>query len=227
LKNVLTVCLVIWLTSISVCLAEEKKAEEKKVEKLETGIDYAEVNDLLLIVSDRSRSRYVFAEVALELKNPELAMSDIKMALRRKDELIQHIDVEKNGSVILPVIPLDQMAGVTLYINQVKNDAALSINFGIKPPSENTIKYLELFIVLQDINEFTGEIAGIASWFIRDKVALKFKFDDSATVEIRGEKKTVNYETDDNQVIVIKVKKGFLKENPDIVFSQLPIGVGV
>ena len=69
-------------------------AEEKKIEKTETGIDYAKVNDLLLIVSDRSRSRYVFAEVALELKNPDLAMSNIKMALRRKGELIQHQYVE-------------------------------------------------------------------------------------------------------------------------------------
>lgn len=222
MKTLLTICLIISLTSIGICLAEEKK-----IEKTETGIDYAKVNDLLLIVSDRSRSRYVFAEVALELKNPDLAMSNIKMALRRKGELIQHIDVEKNGSVILPVIPLDQMAGVTLYINQVKNDAALSINFGIKPPSKNIIKYLELFIVLQDINEFAGEIAGIASWFIRDKVALKFKFDEAASVDIKGARKTIHYETNDDQVIEIKVKKGFLKENPDVVFSQLPIGVGV
>ena len=81
--------------------------------------------------------------------------------------------------------------------------------------------------MLQDINEFAGEIAGIASWFIRDKVALKFKFDEAASVDIKGARKTIHYETNDDQVIEIKVKKGFLKENPDVVFSQLPIGVGV
>jgi hypothetical protein len=219
LKSVITSCFVLWIAGISNCFGGEKDAE--------TGIDYAKVNDLLLIVSDRSRSRYVFAEVTLELNNEDLTLSDIKMSLRRKEELIQHINVAEDGSVVLPVIPLDQMAGVTLYINQKKNDASLSINFGIRPPSKNTIKYLELFIVLQDINEFTGEIAGIASWFIRDKVSLKFKFSEAASVEILSMQKILEYETDENNMIEIKVKKGFLKENPDVVFSQLPIGIGV
>jgi len=221
LKSVLTSCFILWFAGVSICYGGEKETG------IETGIDYAKVNDLLLIVSDRSRSRYVFAEVTLELKNADLSMSDIEMSLRRKEELIQNIDVAEDGSVILPVIPLDQMAGVTLYINQEKNDASLSINFGIRPPSKNTIKYLELFIVLQDINEFTGQIAGIASWFIRDKVSLKFKFDEAASVEIKGMQKNLQYETDENFIIEIKVKKGFLKENPDVVFSQLPIGIGV
>lgn len=198
-----------------------------KVQALETSIDYAQVNDLLMIVSVKARSKYVFAKSTLELKNPDLAFSDIQIILKRNGELIENIEVGSEGEISLPVIPIDQMEGVTLTINQKKNDATLSINFGIQPPLETTIKYSELFIVLKDVNEFIADMAGIASWFIRDKVALKFNFDQAASIKVKSIKKDYDYETDEDFNIVIKVKRGLLKEDPDVVFSHLPVAIGI
>ena len=129
--------------------------------------------------------------------------------------------------MILPVIPLNEMEGVRLFVNQAKNDTALSLNFGIRPPESNNVSYRDLFIVLRDINEFTGEIAGIASWFIRDKTSLKFQFDQPATIEINANKKVYRFETKDDLTIAIKIKKGLMKEDPQVVFSLLPVAVGV
>jgi len=196
-------------------------------QSLETSIDYAQVNDLLMIVSVKARSKYVFAKSTLELKNKNLTFSDIQILLKRNDELIEDIGIGIDGAISLPVIPEDQMEGVTLSINQKKNDATISINFGIHPPVEKTLKYSELFIVLKDVNEFMADMAGIASWFIRDKVALKFKFDQAASIYVKSVKKDYHYETDEDLNIVIKIKRGLLKEDPDIVFSHLPAAIGI
>lgn len=196
-------------------------------ESLETAIDYAQVNDLLMIVSEKARSKYVFAKSTLALNNPELTFSDIHIHLSRMGDLIEVIEIGPEGEIILPVLPIDEMEGVTLSVNQKKNDTTISINFGIQAPQDTTIKYSELFIVLEDVNDFMADMAGIASWFIRDKVALKFKFDQAATIKVKSKKKDYDYETDENLNVVIKIKKGLMKEDPDVVFSRLPIAVGI
>jgi len=85
--------------------------------------------------------------------------------------------------------------------------------------------YKDLFIVVEDFNQFIKKMAGAMSFFAPKTSALKFQFDQPATVEISANTKTCRYDTDSDQAIEIKMSSRLMKENPNVIFSTIPASV--
>ncbi len=59
----------------------------------------------------------------------------------------------------------------------------------------------------------------MASWLVPDMDALKFIFDEPASIEIQSKKKTYHFKTNTDYEISIDVRSKLMKENPKVVFS--------
>ena len=85
--------------------------------------------------------------------------------------------------------------------------------------------YKDLFTVIEDFNQFVKKMAGAMSFFAPKTSALKFQFDQPATIEIPANTKTHRYDTDSDQAIEIKISSSPMTENPTVVFSIIPASI--
>lgn len=114
-------------------------------------------------------------------------------------------------------------AQAKLHINQPSGDVELNLTIGVNPPTSKEIPYRDLFILLEDTNVFMSEMAGALSWFTPSMDELAFTFDQPATISIKSKKKTYQFKTDKEFKISISIMRKLMKENPLVVFSDLPI----
>ena len=140
--------------------------------------------------------------------------------------MLQQIPVDViTGTIELPVFEDDTAKQLALKLNQDKDALVVNLNASIKPPSSATMPYNDLFIVIEDFNRFIKKMAGAMSFFAPKTNALKFQFDQPATIEIPANKTNYRYETNSDRAIEVKVSSRLMKENPTVVFSVIPLSI--
>ena len=185
-------------------------------------IGYEKINRLLSTVS-QSKSPLIQSEIKLEILSNEISYDDVKVSIVNGDQMLQRIPVDViTGTIELPVFEEDTAKQLALKLNQDKDALVVNLNAGIKPPSSTMMPYKDLFIVIEDFTQFVKKMAGAMSFFAPKTSALKFQFDQPATIEIPTNTKTHRYDTDSDQTIEIKMSSSLMTENPTVVFSIIP-----
>jgi len=184
-------------------------------------IDYQQLNDILTL-STKIQSPYAKIKSAINVKKKGLALNQVKLSLLVGQQKPIAISINEKGEISLPVLDATQAKIAKLHMNQAKDDVSLSISPTITVPTQTTVPYYDLFILLNDSNVFIKKMAGMASWFVPSMDRLEFKFSAPATITINSKKQHYQYQTDKHNKIKIKIKKQLLDENPNVVFSQLP-----
>ena len=188
-------------------------------------IEYEKINRLLSTVSE-SKSPLIQSEIKLEILSDEISYDDVKVSIVNGDQMLQQIPVDViTGTIELPVFEDDTAKQLALKLNQDKDALVVNLNASIKPPSSATMPYNDLFIVVEDFNRFIKKMAGAMSFFAPKTNALKFQFDQPATIEIPANKTNYRYETNSDRAIEVKVSLRLMKENPTVVFSVIPVSI--
>lgn len=188
-------------------------------------IEYEKINRLLSTVSE-SKSPLIQSEIKLEILSDEISYDDVKVSIVNGDQMLQQIPVDViTGTIELPVFEDDTAKQLALKLNQDKDALVVNLNASIKPPSSATMPYNDLFIVIEDFNRFIKKMAGAMSFFAPKTNALKFQFDQPATIEIPAKKTNYRYETNSDRAIEVKVSSRLMKENPTVVFSVIPVSI--
>ena len=188
-------------------------------------IEYKKINRLLSTVSE-SKSPLIQSEIKLEILSDEISYDDVKVSIVNGDQMLQQIPVDViTGTIELPVFEDDTAKQLALKLNQDKDALVVNLNASIKPPSSATMPYNDLFIVIEDFNRFIKKMAGAMSFFAPKTNALKFQFDQPATIEIPAKKTNYRYETNSDRAIEVKVSSRLMKENPTVVFSVIPVSI--
>ena len=188
-------------------------------------IEYEKINRLLSTVN-QSKSPLIQSEIKLEILSDEISYDDVKVSIVNGDQLLQQIPVDViTGTIELPVFEDDTAKQLALKLNQDKDALVVNLNASIKPPSSATMPYKDLFIVIEDFNQFIKKMAGAMSLFAPKTNALKFQFDQPATIEIPASKTNYRYETNSDRAIEVKVSSRLMKENPTVVFSVIPVSI--
>ena len=186
-------------------------------------IDYSDVNEVLYLVKTRARCKYVYIQSKAVIKDERLTAADVRMWLERNGQKVGEIEVKSDLAIALPVVTPDVAKKTKLCVNQPKKVLSVAVNFGVHPPADKEVAYNELFVLLEDVNDFTDEMAGLASWFISDKDVLEFKFIGPATIEILSKTRPQTFRTSVDFKIEIERHKAWKKENPTLRFSVLPV----
>ena len=162
----------------------------------------------------------------MEILSDEISYDDVKVSIVNGDQMLKQIPVDViTGTIELPVFEDNTAKQLALKLNQDKDALVVNLNAGIKPPSSTMMPYKDLFIVIEDFNQFVKKMAGAMSFFAPKTSALKFQFDQPATIEIPANTKTHRYDTDSDQAIEIKMSSSLMTENPTVVFSIIPASI--
>ncbi len=176
-------------------------------------IEYEKINRLLSTVSE-SKSPLIQSEIKLEILSDEISYDDVKVSIVNGDQMLQQIPVDViTGTIELPVFEDDTAKQLALKLNQDKDALVVNLNASIKPPSSATMPYKDLFIVIEDFNRFIKKMAGAMPSFVPKTKALKFQFDQPATIEISAKKTNYRYETNSDRAIEVKVSSRLMKES--------------
>jgi len=188
-------------------------------------IKYKEINSILSIVS-QSKSPLIESRLKLDILSKEISYDEIKVWIVEGDQILKEIPVDMpDGSIKLPVFTKARAKQLALRLNQDKDKLLLNFSANIKPPSSTVIPYRDLFVLIEDINNVTKKMAGAMYLFAPKMDALKFRFDQPATIEIPANKKNYRYETDTDLVIEAKISSRLMKENPTVTFSVIPASI--
>ncbi|MEI5640626.1 MULTISPECIES: DUF2987 domain-containing protein [unclassified Pseudoalteromonas] len=186
-------------------------------------VDYDEINNVLDIIVNQAQSPYVLSKFQVEVKDPSIKLTDVKLWLEREGQMFAQGEIATDGSITLPILPKEQAEDVKLVINQEKGAVAISVNMDLAPITSQQVSYRELFVLLEDMNKFVDEMAGGLSWFAPNYEELEFTFGEAAKVhfhDANGNK--VEFVTNDEFKTHIPLKAQWMKHNPTIEFSALP-----
>jgi len=182
-------------------------------------IEYKEIATMLSFATQKARSPFIKIQAKVSIQDPNKKMSDLKMWISRNKKIIKTISIADDGNLDLPVYSDQDAKKTWLNINQPKDTVSLSMSFNFNIGDKTEVSYYDLFILLDDFNDFMGEMAGVASWFMSDMDAMRFVFDKPATISINTQKKKYQYTTNKKNEISIDVKRKLYKENPMVKFS--------
>ncbi len=186
-------------------------------------IEYGEMNQVRDIATNQAKSKYFKTAFKLTINNPDIKFSDVKVWLEREGQLIANAVIDKEGNISLPILPQDEAEKTMLHTNKSKDDVGISLYTDVIPLDSALLKYSDVFVLLDDINAFTEQMAGGFSMFIPSMDEIKFTFDAPATITVKDSKgKTKTYKTDDEFVIEIPKKKRWMQSDTWLQFSALP-----
>ena len=184
--------------------------------------DYDELNRLLYTLKHQTRSGYIDTEFTLVRHDDNIQQKDVRLWLTRGNQTIAEAEIDSEGNISLPVLSPAQAKGVTLHFNQPKRAVGIRLSAGMKQLETRRVNYRDLFVVLDDINDFSGEVGGLAAWLLPDMDALGFDFDSPASIDILSAGGTLQFKSNNKHRIVIDYNEQLMKENPTMVFSQRP-----
>ncbi|TMO55790.1 hypothetical protein [Pseudoalteromonas phenolica] len=186
-------------------------------------IEYGEMNQVRDIATNQTKSKYFKTAFKLTVNNPDIKFSDVKVWLEREGQVIANAVIDKEGNISLPILPQDEAEKTMLHTNKNKDDVGISLYTDVIPLDSALLKYSDVFVLLDDINGFTEQMAGGFSMFIPSMDEIKFTFDAPATITVKDSKgKTKTYKTDDEFVIEIPKKKRWMQSDTWLQFSALP-----
>jgi hypothetical protein len=190
--------------------------------------DYQQINKLLVHIKTKTSSPFVDVNQSVVInsdKEPDangLTFEDIRIWISHKGEVIHEVPIDFEGKIDLPIIAKEIVSDVKFNVNQNSSVVAINLSIGVKTPTRKEISYKELFILLEDTNNFINEMAGNMSWFTPSMDEMLFKFSEAASITINSKNKTYLYKTDDEFEISISMKRKLMKEDPLVIFSHLP-----
>ena len=188
-------------------------------------IEYEKINRLLSTVS-QSKSPLIQSEIKLEILSDEISYDDVKVSIVNNKQTLQEIPVDLiSGTIELPVFEDDLAEQLALKLNQDKESLVVNLNASIKSPPSTTIPYKDLFVVIEDFNQFIRKMAGAMSFLAPKTSSLKFQFDQPATIEIPANNKNHQFETNSDRAIKIKMSSSLMQENPTVIFSVIPTSI--
>ena len=188
-------------------------------------IEYEKINRLLSTVS-QSKSPLIQSEIKLEILSDEISYDDVKVSIVNNKQTLQEIPVDLiSGTIELPVFEDDLAEQLALKLNQDKESLVVNLNASIKPPSSTTIPYKDLFVVIEDFNQFVRKMAGAMSFLAPKTSSLKFQFDQPAIIEIPANNKNHQFEMNSDRAIEIKMSSSLMEENPTVIFSVIPTSI--
>ncbi|WP_440053993.1 DUF2987 domain-containing protein [Pseudoalteromonas sp. T1lg65] len=186
-------------------------------------IEYGEINEILDLIHNQAKSDYILSKFHLDIKDDALALQDIKLWLEQDGKVIGQGSVDTEGNIDLPILPQKQAENVKLVINQPKGAVAINVATDIAPLTRQQVSYQELFVLLDDVNEFTSLMAGGLSWFVPSMDKLEFTFAAPAEITFTDEKgRNKVFKTDSEHKIEVPMKSKWMKLNPTLQFSALP-----
>ena len=186
-------------------------------------IEYGEMNQVRDMATNQAKSKYFKTAFKLNINNPDIKPNDVKIWLEREGQEIASAVIDKEGNISLPILPQDEAEKTMLHTNQNKDDVGISLHTDVIPLDSALLKYSDVFVLLDDINNFTEQMAGGFSMFIPSMDEIKFTFDAPATITVKDSKgKTKAYKTDDEFVIEIPKKKRWMQSDTWLEFSALP-----
>ena len=189
--------------------------------------DYQQINALIDHITNKSSSPYVEVDQSVVINSDktdqELSFSDIRIWVSLEDEVLHEVPIDDDGVIQLPLLDEKIAELAKLNVNQDADRVSISLSIGVITPTEKQVPYKQLFVLLEDTNSFISEMAGGFSWLTPSMDDLKFTFENPATISIKTKKKTYQYKTNKDNVISISIKKRLMKENPMVIFSELPI----
>ena len=186
-------------------------------------IEYGEMNQVRDMATNQAKSKYFKTAFKLNINNPDIKPNDVKIWLEREGQEIASAVIDKEGNISLPILPQDEAEKTMLHTNQNKDDVGISLYTDVIPLDSALLKYSDVFVLLDDINNFTEQMAGGFSMFIPSMDEIKFTFDAPATITVKDSKgKTKAYKTDDEFVIEIPKKERWMQSDTWLEFSALP-----
>ncbi|WP_404395364.1 hypothetical protein [Pseudoalteromonas phenolica] len=186
-------------------------------------IEYGEMNQVRDMATNQAKSKYFKTAFKLNINNPDIKPSDVKIWLEREGQEIASAVIDEEGNISLPILPQDEAEKTMLHTNQNKDDVGISLYTDVIPLDSALLKYSDVFVLLDDINNFTEQMAGGFSMFIPSMDEIKFTFEAPATITVKDSKgKTKTYKTDDEFVIEIPKKKRWMQSDTWLEFSALP-----
>lgn len=186
-------------------------------------IEYGEMNQVRDIATNQTKSKYFKTAFKLTVNNSDIKFSDVKVWLEREGQVIANAVIDKEGNISLPILPQEEAEKTMLHTNKSKDDVGISLYTDVIPLDSALLKYSDVFVLLDDINAFTEQMAGGFSMFIPSMDEIKFTFDAPATITVKDSKgKTKTYKTDDEFVIEIPKKKRWMQSDTWLQFSALP-----
>lgn len=194
---------------------------------------YKNINRMLTIIDQYAQSPYTGLIASVKPEKANIKFADISLSIEHLGKEIRQITVKPNGSVEFPLIPEQQGEEATLIINQPKGSVSLAFTAGIKPLTETTVEYHELFGVLKDLETVASELIGIPSWLIPSIDELEFSFASNASLAIlttgkgQQEKVTQNLKTNSDNKIVLKLDEALFNATPLVQFSSLPTKITI
>ncbi len=189
-------------------------------------IEYADLNKMLNLLKNKAKSRFVKSNIKLEIKNEAIKPESVLLWLANESySEFNPITVNQDLSVNLPLIDAEKAKKIRLYINQKKDDVALSMGLSVADLETEQVPYADVFLLVEDMNLFIDEMAGGWSVFAPSMDAMAFYFDDKASITIQSNGKEKTFFTDDEFQIEIDYETSWMKENPMMQFSVLPKGM--
>ena len=185
-------------------------------------VDYEQPHKIVLFAKQSIRSQYAHLKTVAEVRKPGLTVAELRMWLERGGKVTAEIPIKPDGVVELPIIGEEAAGDTDICINQPKDAAGLSIELEARPPTKKVVPYRELFALLDDVNDFSDEMAGVFSLFVRDKDVIVFKFQTPATIEVVSRRRPRTFSTSDELTIEIERHADWQAENPKIRFSAFP-----
>ena len=186
-------------------------------------IEYGKMNQLRDLATNQVKSNYLTPLFKLQISNQDIKIDDIKLWLEQEEKVIAKATFDKEGNINLPILPQADAEKTLLHSNYSKDDVGFILNTSLKPLESKELKYSDVYVLLDDINNFTEHMAGGFSMFVPSMDEIKFTFDAPATITVKDSKgKTKAYKTDDEFVIEIPKKKRWMQSDTWLEFSALP-----
>lgn len=185
-------------------------------------VPYKNINKILTLIQQHAKSPYTGLVAKIESENEDLSMTDIQLSIVHNGNLISKTSANEQGLVNFKLLEADVGNDAKIVINQPKGSVSMSLSAGIKKIDSLQVPYVELFSVLNDLEEIANEMIGLPGWMLPDFDYLIFCFDSDSNITLTGEKFLEVYDTDTEHRIKIARNEDIKESNLTIIFSQLP-----
>ncbi|MFY8299073.1 DUF2987 domain-containing protein [Pseudoalteromonas sp. SS15] len=186
-------------------------------------IEYGKMNQYRDMATNQAKSQYFSSLFKLKINNPDIQQSDVKVWLEQEGKVLAEATFDEEGNIGLPILSQADADKTLLHSNYSKDDVGIAITMSLKPIESKELKYSEVFLLLDDVNNFAEQMAGGFSMFVPSMDEIKFTFDAPSTISVKDSKgKTKTYKTDDEFVIEIPKKKRWMQSDTWLQFSALP-----
>lgn len=155
--------------------------------------------------------------------NPGVKSADIEFTLQDGGNT-STLQLDENGVIDIPVNPAWLESGLVLVSNQPKGTMQLEIAFHARPVTSNQMKYADLMALATEFEEAMTALAELQGNRPPTIYGLTIQMPPGGTIDLLAKRKQ-KLEPNAAGFIVLKTDKRLEKENPEIVFSELPLGI--